>query len=74
MFFLKGMPRTHHLPIYPEGSTNLADQLLFGDFLTANKSYAHQYAELKTQLAAQLGNDREKYTGNKTDFVQQVYK
>ncbi len=74
MFFLKGMPRTHHLHIYPEGSAKPADQVLFRDFLNKNGAYARQYAELKTQLAAQYSNDREKYTESKTGFVQQVLK
>jgi len=46
--------------------------IAFRDALRQNPELANEYAKLKTELAETYKNDREGYTGAKTDFVNRV--
>jgi GrpB-like predicted nucleotidyltransferase (UPF0157 family) len=59
----------HHLYVCPIGSPALAEHLRFRDALRADPELAAAYGNLKRQLAAQYGADREGYNQAKTAFV-----
>lgn len=67
-WFCKPSParRTHHLHLVPTGSERFADVLAFRDYLRTNPEAAHQYQDLKRQLAARYANDRSAYTDGKS--------
>lgn len=73
-WFCKPSPqrRTHHLHLVPHGSRLWQERLTFRDYLRAQPHIAREYADLKTQLAAQYEFDREAYTEVKSEFVQRV--
>lgn len=73
-WFCKPSPqhRTHHLHLIPAGSALWKERLIFRDHLRRTPSAAKEYAELKRELAARHGSDRETYTEAKTDFVQAI--
>jgi GrpB-like predicted nucleotidyltransferase (UPF0157 family) len=61
--------RTHHLHLVPYGSQLWKDRLKFRDALRADADIAHQYAELKRELALQFPEDREAYGNAKGSFI-----
>ena len=63
--------RSHHIHIAPKGH-RLWEGIAFRDYLIANPDTAAQYAALKRRLSVEHRNDREKYTGAKTDFVRRI--
>jgi GrpB-like predicted nucleotidyltransferase (UPF0157 family) len=63
--------RTHHIHMV-EPDFEHWDRLLFRDYLIAHPEIAHEYQELKIQLANGHANDREAYTEAKTEFVVRV--
>jgi GrpB-like predicted nucleotidyltransferase (UPF0157 family) len=65
-------PRTHHLHAVELGSAFWRDHLAFRDHLRSHPDEAAAYAELKRELAARFGRDRDGYTEAKTDFVRGV--
>jgi GrpB-like predicted nucleotidyltransferase (UPF0157 family) len=71
-FFLKGMPRTHHLHFYPAGFNKLKEHILFRDYLLKHHETAVEYEQLKIALADKYANDREAYTNSKTEFINRV--
>jgi len=64
--------RTHHLHLVPKGSLLWRQRLTFGDALREDPALAHEYANLKLQLAERFRFDREAYTDAKGPFVAQV--
>lgn len=75
--FIKGMPpygagRTHHVHIYPAGHAQIRDHLAFRNALRDDPAVRKEYQDLKYNLAAQYGDDREAYTEAKTDFVRKI--
>jgi GrpB-like predicted nucleotidyltransferase (UPF0157 family) len=72
-FFVKpdatNQHREAHLHVIEAGHRRWIDQLRFRDVLRADKGLALQYEELKRQLAAHSGHDREAYTEGKAAFV-----
>jgi GrpB-like predicted nucleotidyltransferase (UPF0157 family) len=72
LFFGKGAPRTHHIHMVELEGEFWESQILFRDFLRAHPDEARQYCELKKQLAASFGSDREAYTEGKTPFIESV--
>jgi GrpB-like predicted nucleotidyltransferase (UPF0157 family) len=72
LFFGKGVPRTHHVHMVEQEGDVWKNALLFRDFLRANPEEANQYHQLKRQLAARFGADREAYTEAKTEFIESV--
>lgn len=71
-FFFKNLPRTHHLHFYPTGYQKFSDQIIFRDRLIADKELRTQYEKLKMNLSEKYKTDREKYTQEKTEFVDMV--
>ncbi len=62
--------RTHHLHLVPFGSALWADRLAFRDRLIANPAMANEYASLKCRLADSCRHDRERYTEEKSPFIE----
>lgn len=77
MMFAKGYSRrgysgqTFHIHVRYKGDW---DELIFRDFLIRNPVAAQEYAELKRRLSIDFMNDREVYTNNKTNFIQEIMK
>lgn len=73
-WFCKPSPalRTHHLHLVPLHSALWVERLRFRDALRADTELARAYAELKLELAARFGHDREAYTQAKAPFIQAV--
>jgi GrpB-like predicted nucleotidyltransferase (UPF0157 family) len=61
--------RTHHLHVVVHGGVVWQERLAFRDALRSRPALAARYTELKQQLAAELGTDREAYTDAKAEFV-----
>jgi GrpB-like predicted nucleotidyltransferase (UPF0157 family) len=68
-YFVKGMPRTHHLHMHEVASEAWRSQLGFRDALRADPQLARHYAEAKTRLAAMHGRDREGYQAAKDEVI-----
>jgi GrpB-like predicted nucleotidyltransferase (UPF0157 family) len=68
-FFVKGQPRTHHVHLLEQHSAAWRDHLLFRDTLIADPQALQAYAALKSELAAQLGGDRDAYQAGKESFI-----
>jgi GrpB-like predicted nucleotidyltransferase (UPF0157 family) len=64
--------RTVYLSITEKGSDFHEEKIAFRDYLREHPEAAEQYALLKERLADQYPNDREKYTAEKTEFVQNI--
>lgn len=78
LFFVKGMPphgerRTHHIHVAEAGS-EMAERLLFRDYLRMHSAEAERYAELKRKLAERYRGDREAYTESKAEYVATIMK
>ncbi len=73
-WFCKPHPsrRTHHLHLVPVGSKRYRDELTFRDLLRADARLADEYLKLKRALAGRFANDREAYTGAKSDFIRRA--
>jgi GrpB-like predicted nucleotidyltransferase (UPF0157 family) len=77
MFFVKGMPpfgekRTHHVHIFEITSKLWNDKILFRDYLRTHPNITKQYENLKKNLASLYTYDREKYTDEKAQFINDV--
>ena len=73
-YFHKGPPgaHTHHLHMVELTSDFWERHLLFRDFLRAHPEEAQQYYQMKKELAAKSGSDRDAYTDAKTSFIESV--
>lgn len=73
-FFHKGSPGawTHHIHMVELTSDFWERHRLFRDFLRSHPEVAGQYYQLKKELAAKYGEDREGYTEAKTPFIEPV--
>jgi GrpB-like predicted nucleotidyltransferase (UPF0157 family) len=71
-WFCKPSParRTHHLHLIPTGSRRLKDELVFRDYLRAHPDRAAEYGVLKSKLAIEHADDRDRYTRAKAGFVE----
>lgn len=71
-YFHKGPPgnRTHHLHMAEYGGSFWERHLTFRDFLRGHPARAREYAILKRELAARLGEDQDGYTNAKTAFIE----
>ena len=49
--------RTHNAPVFQAGSPDIARRLDFRDYLRTHPAAAEEYAQLKSPLARQFGND-----------------
>lgn len=71
-YYVKGIPRTHHLHIYESTSHEWKDHLYFRDRLIGNPGLAEKYAGLKLELAQKHTNNRLAYQEGKKRFIQDV--
>lgn len=62
-------PRNRHIHVTSKGSSHERVQLLFVDFLRYHSLAADAYAALKRRLAVRFPDNREAYTGAKTEFI-----
>ena len=74
VFLAKGSRanRTVYLSITEKGSDFHRKKIAFRDYLREHPEAAEQYALLKERLAEKYPNDREKYTAEKTEFIQNI--
>jgi GrpB-like predicted nucleotidyltransferase (UPF0157 family) len=74
LFFARGPPecRTFYVSLAPVDGETLREQVAFRDALRANEALREEYTVLKRDLAAAHGDDRERYTAAKGDFVERV--
>jgi GrpB-like predicted nucleotidyltransferase (UPF0157 family) len=71
-FILKaGMPQFRVYLCPPENNTHLR-RMLFRNFLRQNEAAATEYMSLKTRLAEQFPYDGDRYTSEKSQFVQEI--
>jgi len=63
---------TYHLHLVKFMSEHWEKHLLFRDFLRTHPEVAQQYYELKKELVAKHGANREAYTEAKTSFIESV--
>ena len=70
-YFHGGPPERHrHLHMVERTSDFWKRHLLFRNYLRAHPDVARHYHELKKELAAKYGSDREGYTDAKTSFIE----
>lgn len=62
----------HHLYVCPPDSQAYRRHLAFRDYLRLHPDEARAYAQLKRELAAKFGEDRDAYTQAKSSFVEEV--
>ncbi len=62
----------HHLYVIVKGSEPWRNHIQFRDYLREHAEAAEAYARLKRSLAEKFRNDRDGYTGAKTDFVDEI--
>jgi len=67
-----GEPRVMHVHVCGQGSDWEREHLLFRDLLRARPDLAAAYAQLKQDLAREVGWDRFAYTEGKTKFIRCV--
>ncbi|WP_028545328.1 GrpB family protein [Paenibacillus taiwanensis] len=74
LFFRRGKWRagTHHLHMYPLGSTAWSNQLLFRNYLREHSQEAQQYYKLKKQLEQCHKYNRAAYTRGKDSYIKQI--
>ncbi|WP_274436413.1 GrpB family protein [Alicyclobacillus sp. ALC3] len=73
-FFIKveNNKRVAHLHLMLKGEPRWEQQLQFRDRLKRNPALISDYANLKRDLAAKFGNDREAYSKSKAAFIEHV--
>lgn len=64
--------RRHHLYVVVAGNREHRRHLMFRDYLRAHREEAVKYARLKRELAREHAEDRDAYTGGKSEFVERV--
>jgi GrpB-like predicted nucleotidyltransferase (UPF0157 family) len=72
-FFVKGSPRTHHAHMLVDGSKEAVRHFAVRDTLRAYPDMSATYADLKRNLAAHFGNDRESYAQAKDEFMRELF-
>lgn len=63
---------THHLHMVERESDFWERHILFRDYLRVHSEEAHQYYQLRKDLAAKFASDRDAYTDAKTLFINSV--
>ncbi|WP_138825964.1 GrpB family protein [Bacillus altitudinis] len=71
-YFNKGEPRTHQIHMYQRHNKYLLEQLNFRDYLRNNEQARSEYQQLKLKLSRLHGNDKHKYTHEKTAFIKSI--
>ncbi|MGB3340035.1 MAG: GrpB family protein [bacterium] len=63
-----------HIHMYDISNQEYQNHILFRDYLREHEKEAKEYAELKKNLLLVCGNDREKYTKAKAEFIDDILK
>jgi GrpB-like predicted nucleotidyltransferase (UPF0157 family) len=63
---------THHLYLVVRDSTPHRDHIDFRDYLRRHPTDAHQYGQLKQELADLLADDRDRYVDGKRPLIQEI--
>jgi GrpB-like predicted nucleotidyltransferase (UPF0157 family) len=73
-FFRKGPDeaRSHHIHMVEQVSEFWKRHLQFRDYMRAHPEEVRQYQQLKQELAARFGSDRDGYSRAKAPFIQSV--
>jgi len=69
---VKNDKRVAHLHLMSEGEERWDHFLKFRNKLRINPHLVNEYAVLKSYLAKEHNNDRERYTESKTEFINKV--
>jgi GrpB-like predicted nucleotidyltransferase (UPF0157 family) len=72
LFWMKGMPRTHHLHIVPHGTWSHWKHILFRDYLRSHHGEMERYANLKRESAGRFRNDRQAYLESKGAMIDEM--
>lgn len=64
--------RMHHVSVAEPDSRHFRNTIVFRNALRANSELARRYADLKYQLARDVGTVRNAYLNGKTDFILSV--
>jgi GrpB-like predicted nucleotidyltransferase (UPF0157 family) len=74
LFFARGPPerRTFYASLTPVDGGTFREQVAFRDALRADDALRDEHAALKRDLAAAHGDDRDRYTAAKGEFVERV--
>ncbi|MDQ2074540.1 GrpB family protein [Haloarcula sp. H-GB4] len=74
LFFAKGprTNRTHYLSLTEWESDFYHEKIAFREYLREHPEVAEQYASVKRALAQKYPKTRDKYTAEKSDFIQDV--
>jgi GrpB-like predicted nucleotidyltransferase (UPF0157 family) len=64
--------RRHHLYVVVDGSAVHRERIAFRDYLRAHPAEMRRYAELKARAARDSGQDQERYSRAKHEYVQRV--
>ncbi len=74
ILFVKGPEekRTHYLKLVALDSDTWREYLLFRNYLIEHLDKAEEYTQLKERLFSEHRGVREKYTEDKSDFVQEI--
>ncbi|UPV99815.1 GrpB family protein [Halorussus gelatinilyticus] len=74
LFFAKGprTDRTHYLSLTERDSDCYREAVAFREYLRSHPETAAAYEDLKRDLAEAHPDDRERYTAEKSEFVQRV--
>ena len=71
-YFVKGVPRTHHVHMVEVESFDWRKMIAFRDVLRDQLDVADEYARLKRRLASEFPNDRQSYQDGKANFIENV--
>lgn len=63
-----------HAHMFPVNHPDVSKHLMFRDYLRAHPDAAHEYAQLKRELASKYRDDRWNYTDAKSEFISKIIK
>ncbi|MCK5141597.1 MAG: GrpB family protein, partial [Candidatus Heimdallarchaeota archaeon] len=66
--------RTHHLHVVEKEHSEWAKHILFRNYLRKHPQEAQKYSKLKQVLLKKYELDREKYTTEKSEFIEEIIK
>jgi GrpB-like predicted nucleotidyltransferase (UPF0157 family) len=64
--------RTHHIHTFEVGSPQIDRHLAFRDYLKSHPEAAHEYSQLKQQLARKYPDDIQSYIDGKDGFIREI--
>jgi GrpB-like predicted nucleotidyltransferase (UPF0157 family) len=64
--------RTHHIHTFEVGSPQIERHLAFRDYLNSHPEAAHEYSQLKQQLAQKYPDDIQSYLDGKDGFIREI--